>query len=317
MSETNKYYCVKNDKGWHTKGKIYEHNGDCSFRYDNGYLGRAYKSWEQYSQYNPGLAACLISLVQRPAKVGEQIRKKQTGEVSEVIALDKYNDIAIYVRTNKHKGYTGAKADRPIQPPFDYLLTAEYEVLKNYRPEPEPPKLEKVPEKPVATLILQQQLEEAKAERDAKDKQIAEIEKQIEKAGKPWKPAQGKVYYFADPSRTCFYDYTTNNHYYSDDHQINAGNCYRTAEEAAEAGKRMYYRAWAESLSDVTEEMWADTEQLIFYASWDRKKKKIDVDWWQQYVFGTPCYTSKDALNAAIATIGEDNWIKYVLGVQR
>ena len=166
-------------------------------------------------------------------------------------------------------------------------------------------------------LTLEQQREALKAKIAKLEAETAELERQLEEAGKPWKPSMEYYYYYADPVRAKHYDYRQNTGSPTDRQNIQANNCYRTAEEAAEAGKQMYYRAWAESLSDVTEEMWHDKDLNKYISIWDAGCNKFNVDCWHWCSYGTPSYSSIETLRAAIATIGEDNWVRYVLGVQR
>lgn len=53
-----KFLCVKGDKGWLTKGKVYEFIDD-AITYDNGSETDKFETFKQYSNYDRGLCECL------------------------------------------------------------------------------------------------------------------------------------------------------------------------------------------------------------------------------------------------------------------
>lgn len=68
-----KLYCVKEEKGWLTNGKVYEFvNGDIQCDRGGYKVGR-YSDYGDFCKYNESLASCLFPLVHRPAKVGEWV----------------------------------------------------------------------------------------------------------------------------------------------------------------------------------------------------------------------------------------------------
>ncbi len=70
-----KLYCVRDNPGWLTKGKIYEYTPDkpYSVTYDNGFHGYAYTSLKEFHRHCPQTGAPLWPLVHRHAKVGEYV----------------------------------------------------------------------------------------------------------------------------------------------------------------------------------------------------------------------------------------------------
>lgn len=304
MSELKKYYCVESHEPYTTNGNIYEMVTD---RLERSLNDRKYIKANEFYKISCDMAQNkgLIPLMERQAKVGEQIRNNKTGEIGEVIALGNMRLSRVYVRSEKDNGYSGNQADRPINQPFDYLSMTEYLVLDGYtnKNEGEP------------TMTLEQQREALTAKAADIAKEIAEIDKQI--AAMPWVPKHGDGYWYADPIVDSFASYSYWSNDAHDNHRLRAGLIKRTEAEAIEAGKAIYYRAWAESLSDVNEEMWRDKDAEKCYAYWDYQSKLIMFNSMNWSRAAGIYFKSHDATRAAIATIGEDLWIKYVLGVQK
>ena len=131
--EPIKLYCVKDfmEGNFLTRGKVYEFVPGKGVVYDDEWCGGdTYGgSFAQYARYNPSLSACLIPLVQRPAKVGEWVYIVDDGFWPNHDLLHKLA---------KCVGLSGG--DSTLR--FDdgdrlYASPRRYLVLDGYQPEPE------------------------------------------------------------------------------------------------------------------------------------------------------------------------------------
>jgi hypothetical protein len=138
---------------------------------------------------------------------------------------------------------------------------------------------------------------------------IAELE-EAAKGGR-WTPDNDENYYYPDPTAYDFWSH----HYWKGDeidhHLQRAGMTCPTEEEAAEIGKRMYYRQWFDSLSDAPKEWVSD----VWTAAYNENGKRIRIigNFLRQ---ACTYFASEESCRKAIDTIGEENFIKYVLGVR-
>lgn len=132
-----------------------------------------------------------------------------------------------------------------------------------------------------------------------------------------WKPRNGERYFYANPATCdfCGYDHWTDKE--TDNRRYKMGVVYQAEEEATELGKRMYYRQWYHSLSDVTEEMWNNDTMNKYYAFYNWCGEDANHDTRQWCMAEATHFTSEEKLEAAIATIGgEEVFKRFVLGVE-
>lgn len=138
-----KLYCIKDDPGWLTKGRIYEFvNGD--IQPDMGYHEPLeYENYKNFKQSNPGLSSCLVPLVKRPAKTGECIIAMEEPPVYDG-RYDRYDLLSVTEDYSNIISQWSGKAvgfknithpDRPWQ--YKVIRHDSYLVLDGYRPEPE------------------------------------------------------------------------------------------------------------------------------------------------------------------------------------
>lgn len=141
--EPIKLYCVKDfmEGNFLTRGKVYEFVPGKGVVYDDEWCGGdTYGgSFAQYARYNPSLSACLIPLVQRPAKVGEWVyianrmldskNSYANGDVCQVVSAD---GSGAFIRT-----LTGKTHNCNVGDGTAFLYHSEYLVLDGYEPEPE------------------------------------------------------------------------------------------------------------------------------------------------------------------------------------
>lgn len=131
--EPIKLYCVKDfmEGNFLTRGKVYEFVPGKGVVYDDEWCGGdTYGgSFSQYARYNPSLSACLIPLVQRPAKVGEWVLVTNASQWNE----NKY--INGDVRQAKLRGFDYIRFDP--KDVWTEMNDEEYLVLDGYQPEPE------------------------------------------------------------------------------------------------------------------------------------------------------------------------------------
>jgi hypothetical protein len=145
----------------------------------------------------------------------------------------------------------------------------------------------------------------------AKTKQrLMELEEMMKKEN--WKPCWDDKYYIPVPTNAGFQSFSL---WRGNENEISlkdAGMVFYTKEEAIEVGKRMYFRQWFESMSDADD--WNGEE--YWSAFWFYQKDSIDV-WNTTYkVAGGIYFSTKEKCIEAIDVIGEDNFIKYVLGIK-
>lgn len=165
---------------------------------------------------------------------------------------------------------------------------------------------------------MNNKIEELRKEQQALNDKINALEqelKQTEPQGK-WKPEQGEVYCCASPTHHYFRAFSTWLGDEPDNHRYNAGFICQTEEEAAEVGKRMYYRQWFRDLSDVTEHMWMESSINKFYAYYDWDVEQVCYDSRIMYMCEATYFTSEEKLEYAIETIGRENFEKYVMRIK-
>lgn len=154
--------------------------------------------------------------------------------------------------------------------------------------------------------------------------EISELKKQIQKEAeernKDWKPHLEERYYRASNMYPDFHGWGIWTKDYDDNHNFEIGFIFPYTEhgkqQAIELGKKMYYKQWFESLSDVTEDMWIDNDMEKWYAFYDYSNNSITPNSVHIYRGEGAHFTSKEKLEQAISIIGEDNFLKYVLGVK-
>ena len=79
-TEPMKLYCIKTDRGWCTKGKIYEFiRGDIQLE-SGGHEAGLFDDYNDFRNRNRSIAACLVPLVSRPAKAGDWVYIARTKE---------------------------------------------------------------------------------------------------------------------------------------------------------------------------------------------------------------------------------------------
>lgn len=128
--EPVKLYCISDNKGWLTKGKVYEFNG--SMNYDNAYR-HMYASFGEWKDCNPSLYECLVPLVSRPAKVGEYILITDP-----FIAMGEYkkNDILCVEESYPNERYCVPHVRVKVSSCLRNVNDTEYLVIDGYKPEP-------------------------------------------------------------------------------------------------------------------------------------------------------------------------------------
>ncbi|MEG1485613.1 MAG: hypothetical protein RSC28_09650 [Bacteroidales bacterium] len=103
-----------------------------------------------------------------------------------------------------------------------------------------------------------------------------------------------------------------------DEYYIEIGNCFRTPEEAMFAGSCDYYTKRFETyVNRHTEKIdWDNDDQSKYYAYYDFKKADI------RYHFANRCKSqgtiyasSMQILRSAIADIGEETFLKFVINI--
>jgi hypothetical protein len=147
---------------------------------------------------------------------------------------------------------------------------------------------------------------------------LKNLKNELEQCGKKWKPKIGEAYFYSVIGIHEFYGTSIWGNDECDNMRFTLGRVYRTAEEAIEDGKRMYYSELYRSMSDVTEEDWKEGSKPKHYTEFDYRSGTVRIDFWSSNRSqGTAFFTSEQKCREAISAIGEDNFIKYVLGVKR
>ena len=123
--EPVKLYCVRDESDYLTKGKVYEFDGH-QLNYDNGHQCWHFDNYEAWKKGDSCLAACLVPLVSRPAKVGEWVYVHHTKEPDEGYKQGDVFQVKQLSNVN----------DSVIRKPF-WVADCEYLVLDGYHPEPE------------------------------------------------------------------------------------------------------------------------------------------------------------------------------------
>lgn len=150
------------------------------------------------------------------------------------------------------------------------------------------------------------------------EKELAQLRQDLEKENKDiWKPENNECYYYVD------IDGEINSYYYYNDTTDNKimcfGNYYKTEEEAEyQANVQKYtnlFRKYVEEHSDLID--WQNHNTAKWYTFYDFSNKKICyTDCYCCKHQGTIHASSEQILKDAIEFVGEDNVIKYVLGVK-
>lgn len=152
------------------------------------------------------------------------------------------------------------------------------------------------------------------------EKELAQLRQDLEKENKGvWKPDEDECedYYYIDESGDTYETYHASSRI--DYEHIEFGNYYKTKEEAEyQANVQKYtnlFRKYIEGHSDLID--WQDRNKEKLYITYSFSDKKIYYTVChcckQQ---GTVYASSKQILEDAVEFVGEDNVIKYVLGVK-
>lgn len=164
---------------------------------------------------------------------------------------------------------------------------------------------------------LMENWDSLKAETKAQILQLAE--KEIEKGW--FLPKRREVYYYIDnrltldakPIQTIVeIDFDKTN--------IEIGNCFRTEKEAIFAGRCDYYTKRFETyVNRHTEKIdWDNDNQVKYNAEWSHFRREIDfADVRCCQMQGTTYASSEQILKDAINDIGEENFLKYVMKVEK
>ncbi|MEG1806490.1 MAG: hypothetical protein RR327_08940 [Clostridia bacterium] len=161
------------------------------------------------------------------------------------------------------------------------------------------------------------------AETKAQILQLAE--KEIEKGW--FLPKRGEVYYFWDmnfvANEFVANEITTHSETYGntvfDNINLAVDNCFRTREEAIFYGDCYYYTKRFETyVNRYTEKIdWTDYDQSKYYVFYNLDDMDIEYDYIYSYKQqGTTYASSEQILRDAIADIGEENFLKYVMKVE-
>lgn len=152
------------------------------------------------------------------------------------------------------------------------------------------------------------------------EKELAQLRQDLEKEEKGiWKPDEDERedYYYIDESGNTNETYHVSS--ITDYEIIGFVNFYKTREEAEYQAKVQKYtnlfRKYVEEHSDLID--WNNTTSVKYYMYYDCKCKKINYT--SNFVYknqGTIYASSEQILKDAVEFVGEDNVIKYVLGVE-
>lgn len=126
--EPIKLYCVKEDKGWLTKGKVYTFDGH-KVDYDNGHECFYASSFDDWKRGDMNLSSCLIPLIKRPAKVGEWVYVLHTSYSDDLVS----GDIAKVIKADKRNGNIFITKDTDLYPDGLCFWPREYLVLDGFR----------------------------------------------------------------------------------------------------------------------------------------------------------------------------------------
>jgi len=161
------------------------------------------------------------------------------------------------------------------------------------------------------------QAEKDKLIKELQDK-LAEAEKIEVEQPKRWKPDENMKYWRVNNKGFCTYGYYTDDSYY-DKWNYLTGNCFKTEKETKEYKKQIEYTArYKNYIEEHSEPLdWRDDRQVKYGAYYDFEDKNICVDTTKIYKDQGKIFASSEQIIwDAIKEIGEDNFKKYVLGVE-
>ena len=156
-----------------------------------------------------------------------------------------------------------------------------------------------------------------------KDKIIKELQEKLAEAekikvdNKRWKPKDGEEYWKVYSDGTVLTRSQRNDAY--DKWAYLTDNCFKTKKEAEEHKKQIEYTArYKNYIEEHSEPLdWKDEDQRKYYPGVETIDNKIYVECYNTYKLQGPIYASSEQIILdAIKEIGEDNFKKYVLGVE-
>ena len=127
-----------------------------------------------------------------------------------------------------------------------------------------------------------------------------------------WEPKKGDTYWYIDYAGKVFSGECFGNL------ELVSGNMYPTEEKAQfEANREKYTRLFRQYVEQHSEPLdWSDDNQAKWCVDYDHSRGKICFDnieeWQGMEVYGS----SKEVMQEAVDFVGEENMIKYVLGVK-
>lgn len=142
----------------------------------------------------------------------------------------------------------------------------------------------------------------------------------IEKANKPkskvWKPKVGEEYWVLNSTGYCALIKCGDSSYDMSTYSI--GNCFPSKEEAVEAKQTLKYRAMLKrfSIESGEEDNPWDGEHEHWYICYNTNTKKFYVDCFLNNVYFSIHFASKESALDALATIGEENYKRFILGIK-
>ena len=147
------------------------------------------------------------------------------------------------------------------------------------------------------------------------------MEKIEEPQSKRWKPKYKQMYYYVTTGGSVEYGFwnDTPEGDFFDEWCYLTDNCFETKEETEEYKKQIeyttHYKNYIEEHSNPLD--WDNTNQEKYYAEIKCDSGRIDIDYsliWKTQ--GTIYASGEKIIWDAINEIGEDNFKKYVLGVE-
>ena len=153
------------------------------------------------------------------------------------------------------------------------------------------------------------------------EKELAQLRQDLEKEEKGiWKPDEDECedYYYIDESGDTYETYHASSRI--DYEHIEFGNYYKTEEEAKyQANVQKYtnlFRKYIEEHSDLLD--WNDDDciKCFVWYNYEEKCMRYAVSYTTNKSQGTIYASSERILKNAVEFVGEDNVIKYVLGVE-
>lgn len=132
-----------------------------------------------------------------------------------------------------------------------------------------------------------------------------------------WKPSMGEKYYYFSPMWKCGTNYSVWHNDDDDNATFSNTPIFATEAECAEDNKRNSFKRQYESMSDVTDEMWKNTNVIKYFANWNYANNKIGYFLYCNSKLEGSAFTTESACKSAISAIGESDFIKYVLNIRR